>query len=251
MIKPIYTPAVSYFDENSYCPYTYLIGWPHLDKWYYGVSYSKGKKANPTKLWVSYFTSSIHVENFRKEHGEPTIIQIRKIFTTGEDARSWEHRVLKHVKVTSSDKWLNKHDGTSPDKESALRGARAKKPWKQEDSRREILRKTARKTIKAHPYITELLHSKQSQLKSQTIKRVNRSLGMYKESDKRQSRKRKEWWASNSNKGRCSETWFTSEFGKKMATKNNYDITCPHCGKTAQKAAMKRWHFDNCPQRIT
>ena len=24
------------------------------------------------------------------------------------------------------------------------------------------------------------------------------------------------------------------------------EITCPHCGKTGGKPAMKRWHFDNC-----
>jgi hypothetical protein len=27
---------------------------------------------------------------------------------------------------------------------------------------------------------------------------------------------------------------------------NPEDVTCPHCNKTGQKFAMKRWHFDNC-----
>jgi len=27
---------------------------------------------------------------------------------------------------------------------------------------------------------------------------------------------------------------------------NHEKISCPHCGKLGQHAAMKRWHFDNC-----
>jgi len=27
--------------------------------------------------------------------------------------------------------------------------------------------------------------------------------------------------------------------------------TCPHCGKTGQKVAMGRWHFDNCSNRVS
>ena len=27
---------------------------------------------------------------------------------------------------------------------------------------------------------------------------------------------------------------------------NKVEVTCPHCGKTGQKMAMARWHFDNC-----
>jgi hypothetical protein len=27
---------------------------------------------------------------------------------------------------------------------------------------------------------------------------------------------------------------------------NKLQVVCPHCGKTGQKRAMARWHFDNC-----
>ena len=27
-------------------------------------------------------------------------------------------------------------------------------------------------------------------------------------------------------------------------------VTCPHCGKTGQKWAMGRWHFDNCKFKL-
>lgn len=28
------------------------------------------------------------------------------------------------------------------------------------------------------------------------------------------------------------------------------DVTCPHCGKAGQYANMKRWHLDNCKERV-
>lgn len=89
-------------------PYTYLIGWPELDRWYYGSRYAKG--CHPTELWVKYFTSSDRVGEFRKEHGEPPVRIIRKVFTDTNSVRLWEHRVLKKLKVIYSDRWLNKTD---------------------------------------------------------------------------------------------------------------------------------------------
>ena len=65
--------------------YTYLIGWSKLNKWYYGVRYAN-KIIAENDLWVKYFTSSRHVKNFRKIHGEPDIIKIRKKFNKKEKA---------------------------------------------------------------------------------------------------------------------------------------------------------------------
>lgn len=86
--------------------YTYLIGWSKLDTWYYGVRYAKGSK--PSELWRTYFTSSEYVKDFRKEHGEPDIIEIRKIFSNKEKAILWENKVLKRMDVIHNEKWLNK-----------------------------------------------------------------------------------------------------------------------------------------------
>ncbi|MFA6198816.1 MAG: hypothetical protein WC679_00165 [Bacteroidales bacterium] len=66
--------------STTFKPYTYLIGWSTMNKFYYGVQYNK--KANPDDLWKSYFTSSKIVQQFRKEFGEPDIIQFRKVFET-------------------------------------------------------------------------------------------------------------------------------------------------------------------------
>lgn len=93
-------------------PYTYLIGWSKENIWYYGVRYSYN--CNPNDLWKSYFTSSKHVKKFRKEYGEPDIIQVRRIFNSKESAIQWEHKVLRRMKVALSENWLNKNDILAP-----------------------------------------------------------------------------------------------------------------------------------------
>ena len=72
-------------EKQSWVPFTYLIGWSHLDKWYYGVRYKKD--CHPNDLWKDYFTSSREVEKFRKNNGEPNILEIRQTFTNGIQAR--------------------------------------------------------------------------------------------------------------------------------------------------------------------
>jgi hypothetical protein len=94
-----------------YTPYTYLIGWSKLNKWYYGVRFAKG--CRPDDLWVSYYTSSKYVKTFRKENGEPDVILIRRTFSDRRQALEWEHKVLRRMKVTSKDAWLNKTDNRS------------------------------------------------------------------------------------------------------------------------------------------
>lgn len=86
-------------------PYTYLIGWTQYKKYYYGVRYAS--QCDPQDLWVSYFTSSKHVANFRKLHGEPDIVQVRRVFNSKQDAISWESRVLHRMSVTLSELWIN------------------------------------------------------------------------------------------------------------------------------------------------
>jgi hypothetical protein len=87
--------------------YTYLIGWSKLNKYYYGVRYSKN--CHPTDFWVKYFTSSKLVKHFIKIHGEPDIREIRKTFSDPEQAVSWESRVLKRMNVPINTNFLNGH----------------------------------------------------------------------------------------------------------------------------------------------
>lgn len=86
-------------------PYVYLIGWTSENKWYYGVRF--GKNVHPDDLWKTYFTSSKHVKSFRKSHGEPDVISIRKTFDSIESARSYEDKVIRRLGCVMDDKWLN------------------------------------------------------------------------------------------------------------------------------------------------
>ena len=85
--------------------YTYLIGWPELDRWYYGYS-----SQDPSSLWSRYFTSSVIVSEYRKEHGEPSVIRVHRLFETKEQANEHEVKFLKRVSAVKSDRWLNRHD---------------------------------------------------------------------------------------------------------------------------------------------
>lgn len=87
--------------------FSYLIGWSKHNKYYYGARWAKD--CSPADLWTTYFTSSKHVKTFRKQHGEPDIIQVRKIFDNVDKCRLYEHKVLARLNVLNNDKWLNKN----------------------------------------------------------------------------------------------------------------------------------------------
>jgi hypothetical protein len=93
----------------TYQPYTYLVGWSSINKWYYGVRFAKN--CQPADLWTTYFTSSKYVALLRETHGEPDIIQIRKTFTDAKSARAWEHTVLRRTRAVNNSSWINRHDG--------------------------------------------------------------------------------------------------------------------------------------------
>lgn len=104
-------------------PYTYLIGWSKLNRWYYGCRFAEG--CDPSDLWTTYFTSSKQVGMYREYNGEPDVCQVRKVFKDRKTCREWESRVLKKLDVLHEEKWLNKSNNKSVDYESILRGARS------------------------------------------------------------------------------------------------------------------------------
>ena len=86
-------------------PYTYLIGWPKQNKFYYGVRWAYG--CTPNDLWNTYFTSSKYVRQFVAIHGDPDIIQIRRVFDAKEKAIKWESKVLTRLNLRKNTKFLN------------------------------------------------------------------------------------------------------------------------------------------------
>jgi hypothetical protein len=87
--------------------YTYRVGWSRFNKYYYGVRFAKG--CHPADLWVAYFTSSRHVKAFRKVHGEPDIIEVRKTFgDEPKKAAEWEQTVLRRLNIEFNELYLNR-----------------------------------------------------------------------------------------------------------------------------------------------
>lgn len=117
--------------KQQHTPYTYLIGWSSLNKWYYGVRYAKN--CNPSDLWVTYKTSSKIVKKFASENGNPDIILIRRQFTSIRKAQDWESKVLKKMNVAKDSRWLNGHDTKAFDPCTLPRG---NNHWTREDSER-------------------------------------------------------------------------------------------------------------------
>jgi len=89
--------------------YTYLIKCTINNKFYYGVRW--GNKVPPSEdLWVKYFTSSKVIKNLINQYGkEAFLFEVRKVFTTKQEAIAWEETVLRRLKVLKSPNiWLNK-----------------------------------------------------------------------------------------------------------------------------------------------
>jgi hypothetical protein len=97
--------------KRKFTPYTYLICWTALGLSYYGVRYAR--RCHPSELMVSYFTSSKRVKKLIEDFGLPDVIEIRREFESVTEARQWEHRVLKRLKVIEKDWWINRTDNVS------------------------------------------------------------------------------------------------------------------------------------------
>lgn len=103
--------------------YTYLIICKPENKVYYGVRYAK--KCSPDELGKTYFSSSKHMKKlFEKYNVSDFSFQIRKEFENTNDARNWENKVLKRMKVVQRDDFVNKTDNISICPIAALEGSK-------------------------------------------------------------------------------------------------------------------------------
>lgn len=215
---------------HIYTPYTYLIGWSHFNKWYYGVRYAKG--CHPKDLWITYFTSSKHVKQFREHYGDPDIIQIRKTFSNRSEALAWEEKVLKKMNVANESKWINVtyNRGFPPIDEL---------PIEVQKRRSELISESS----KNRKYPTGRVVSKETREKLKNIQAT-----VWKSYNDEEYEKRKERQRIGQKK--VSQSVRKKQFERRKETLNcKLDIKCPHCGKTSKPggaSAMSRHHFDNC-----
>ena len=197
--------------------YTYLIGWTQHQKWYYGVRYAKN--AVPSDLWQTYFTSSKHVKRFRKDHGEPDVISIRKIFTNKDNAILWESKVLRRINAINKVEFINQTNNKAISPEAALRGV------------------ITQKNMAIHPNKGRK-NLKLSTLNKNKIGQANPMFGKTGELAPcfgRSGDKHPMFGKKNPK---------ASEVAKKT-------VVCPCCNKVGNIANMKRWHFNNCKLKIT
>jgi len=98
----------------EYIPYTYVIKFKLTGQLYYGVSFghNRHKVANPSELWVTYFTSSNTVRALVEKHGADAFeATVRRTFSTKEQALQWENKVLRRLNAAADSRWLNKSNG--------------------------------------------------------------------------------------------------------------------------------------------
>ena len=106
----------------TYIPYTYRITCPD-GRMYYGVKYANNRRdvANPSTLWVNYFTSCKIIKDMLNiVDASEFKIEIRKTFSTKEEAISWESRVNKYT--TKSPKYLNNSFMDGRDQSKSMNG---------------------------------------------------------------------------------------------------------------------------------
>ena len=83
-----------------------MLGWRNQDTWYYGVRFAKG--CDPTDLWVKYKSSSQLVKAYAQKHGDPDVVRIMRIFSSGEDACNHEKRFIQRWGLVHSNRFLNR-----------------------------------------------------------------------------------------------------------------------------------------------
>lgn len=123
-------------------PYTYLIGWSKLDRWYYGVRFADG--CRPEELWVKYRTSSKYVKQFARDYGPPDVIEVRKTFSDKKSAYLHEQTVLTRLRVITNPRWLNRSIGGT----HSNPGNHSPRSDKQRSTAREVLSTTMAKRTK-------------------------------------------------------------------------------------------------------
>lgn len=90
----------------SYVPYVYLIKCIPTGMVYYGSRFAKC--AHPEFLFKDYFTSSKIMHNLILAYGIHNFeFQIRRTFNTSDECMLWEGKVLRRLKVSTHEKFIN------------------------------------------------------------------------------------------------------------------------------------------------
>ena len=158
-------------------PYTYLLKHIPTNRYYYGVRFSK--KCKPEDFWKTYFTSSTKIKGLIKKYGKKSFIfQIRKIFKTVDQARNWEHKVLKRMKVIFRDDFLNQTDNKQIDPKVQSKHSKGKNNprygIKLSKEQKEKISKSLKKWNKNPDNVHPMLGKKHNQKTINLFKKINK-----------------------------------------------------------------------------
>ena len=237
------------FNKINHLPYVYLIGWTSLDKWYYGVRYAMD--CHPDDLWKTYFTSSKYVHAFCDNNGSPNVIQIRKTFNSITEAKLWEVKVLRRMKVVLHEKWLNKNDRHAPPimlgvnhpmkrPEVARKyGDTMLRVWAEmsDEIRLQHKEKVSAASTKYWNSLTEEEFNRISKLRSeiQLLKEANKTPDQKKEISKKQSHSAKLLWEYRTQEEKDQHKLSVTQVA-------NIRVSCLGCRQVSTPTALTRFH---------
>lgn len=242
--------------NNSFIPFTYLIGWSKQNLYYYGVRYAN--KSHPKQLWSTYFTSSKYVKSARSVYGEPDVIQIRKTFKDKKSAIIWESKVLRRMNMAYDKRFINLNQ---PGENFFLRDAyithATGKTYEEiygTERATELRLKRSENNFERwqDPDYKQRVSNSISKTRKRLIQEgllVSDTSGLTNEAKIRGGVTRKNKFRNGEltiwNKGFERDNKTKEKISNTL--KNKPMITCPHCGKSSNSVGnMKRHHFDRC-----
>lgn len=223
---------------NKKYHYVYRITNTRLNKHYYGVRTSK---IEPSKdIGVKYFSSSsdIQFRDDQKNNPQNYKYTIVSEFDSREEALELEVKLHAKFNVGVNESFYNKARQTS-----------TKFNWNGPYSE-----KTREKLRQAHLGNTYCLGNKLSEETKAKIKKAQ-ELADYHPSDEFKEYLRevntgvKVYHDPNTKKNRRFKNIKDVPAGWVKGESHTKTAECPHCNKIGNKAAMHRWHFDNCKKK--
>ena len=249
-----------------FIPYVYKIGWLIHNKFYIGSQYGyKLKIANPNNLWITYFTSSKRVSEFRNKFGEPDIIEIlytNEKFELSEEERAkdvlaMERMLLKTNNVKISESFLNKSDTfcfrANDDISNEKRSATQKRKYEKDPEYRQKISKGVRASREKDPTIGKRIkatrESNGGYVYSEEIKeKMSKSAKIRANTD--EGKERMKMAALSLKETLSNDPDRKTEIYEKVASGTRgikrEKVECPNCGQSGALNVMVRWHFDNC-----